>query len=307
MQPELQIQENEIKDELTLEEKIAIFDEKLETIGLEPYKKIGKMPLLTREEEAEINIKIQEGDKKYKEYLIIANIRLVIKIASRIDYFKSHFHNFDKEDLIQEGVDGLIRAVEMFDHTKGYKFSTYAVHWIEQKIGRAIDTKGKSMKYPAHFTAKLINFMRTNDILSNELDREPTIEEIAERMEVTLEMAELLKIERKRTFISLDQRNYKNEEDSNFLVDQLEDLNAKKPEEEAIKQVQKIEMQDALKILNKKEQDFINLRFGLNGKEPMTLAEVSRTYGLTREKARQIEIRALKKLRQDFREKEFLP
>ncbi len=305
MQPELQIQEKEKKEELTFEEKIAIFDEKLETIGLEPYNKIGKIPLLTRQEEAEINIKIQEGDTKYKDYLIIANIRLVIKIASRINTFQSHFHNFEKEDLIQEGVDGLIRAVEMFDHTKGYKFSTYAVHWIEQRIGRAIDTKGKHMKYPAHFATKFGNFVKTNGILTNELDREPTTKEIAEKMGVTLEMAELLKTEKKRTFISLDERNFKNEEDSSLLVDQLEDSNAKKPEEEALKQIQKTEMQDALKILNKREQLCITLIYGLNGENPMNRTEIEKTYGINRQKVREIELRALRKLRQDFFNKEY--
>lgn len=304
MQPELETKENEIKDSLTFEEKIAIFDEKLETIGLDPYNKMGKMPLLTMEEEARINIKIQEGDKKYKDYLIIANIGLVTKIASRIDYFKSRFHNFEKEDLIQEGVDGLIRAVEKFDHEKGYKFSTYATYWIGQRIERAIETKAKNIRNPAHFTTKFITFMKTHEKLSNEFKREPTIEEIAERMKVNFEMAELLKTERERSFISLDQPSFKSE-DSVLLVDQIEDLNAKDPEEEAIKQVLKTEMLEALKILTQKEQEVIKQRFGLNGESPQTLKEVGEIYGITRERVRQIESNALKKLRRDFTFKNF--
>jgi RNA polymerase primary sigma factor len=300
MSIELQTQEQEMNEELTFEEKIAIYEEKLDTIGTEPYERMRGLPLLTREEEAKINIKIQEGDKRFRDYFIIANIRLVTKIATKYDILKSHFHNFEKDDLIQEGIDGLIRATETFDHTKGFKFSTYATPWIEQRIDRAINSKGKEIRYPNSFNFKLGDFIKMEQVLSEELNRRPTRKEIAERMDISLEMVELLKKGKERTFVSLDEP-INDEESSNTIGEQLEDPYAKKPEEEALKQALKDQMYDILEnILCKDEQEVIKLRYGLNGDGSHTLIEIAKVCGMKRERVRQIELRARRKLRKYF-------
>ncbi|MFZ1242593.1 MAG: RNA polymerase sigma factor RpoD [Candidatus Saccharimonas sp.] len=256
-------------------------------------REIGKIPLLTGEEEIELALKIREGDKKAKDKMAEANMRLVVSIAKRYSG-----RGLDFLDLIQEGHTGLLRAVEKFDPDKGFKFSTYATWWIRQAITRAIADQARTIRIPVHMVETINKLLRTQRRMTQELNREPTIEELAKELEMEPEKVEyVMKI--KQDISSLDAGVGRDGDDSeeSVLGDFIEDEDTKSPEESASDQLLKEQVQDILSTLSDREQKIIKLRFGLENGKSHTLEEVGQEFAVTRERIRQIEAKALAKLR----------
>lgn len=253
-------------------------------------REIGKIPLLTAAEELDLAHKVVAGDKRSKDKMAEANMRLVVSIAKR--YVG---RGLDLLDLIQEGNTGLLRAVEKFDPDKGFKFSTYATWWIRQAITRAIADQARTIRIPVHMVETINKLLRTQRRLTQELNREPTNEEIAKEMEIEVEKVEhIMKI--KQDIHSLDQSVRDDEEDS-VLGDFVEDEDTVSPEESAANQLLKEQVKDLLGSLSEREQKIIRLRFGLEDGKSHTLEEVGQEFSVTRERIRQIEAKALAKLR----------
>jgi RNA polymerase primary sigma factor len=253
-------------------------------------REIGKIPLLTAEEELELAHKVVAGDKRAKDKMAEANMRLVVSIAKR--YVG---RGLDLLDLIQEGNTGLLRAVEKFDPDKGFKFSTYATWWIRQAITRAIADQARTIRIPVHMVETINKLLRTQRRLTQELNREPTNEEIAKEMDLEIEKVEhIMKI--KQDIHSLDQSVRDDEEDS-VLGDFVEDEDTITPEESATNQLLKEQVKDLLGSLSEREQKIIRLRFGLEDGKNHTLEEVGQEFSVTRERIRQIEAKALAKLK----------
>lgn len=253
-------------------------------------REIGKIPLLTAEQELELAHRVVAGDKDAKDKMAEANMRLVVSIAKR--YVG---RGLDLLDLIQEGNTGLLRAVEKFDPDKGFKFSTYATWWIRQAITRAIADQARTIRIPVHMVETINKLLRTQRRLTQELNREPTNEEIAKEMEIEVEKVEhIMKI--KQDIHSLDQSVRDDEEDS-VLGDFVEDEDTISPEESAANQLLKEQVKDLLGSLSEREQKIIRLRFGLEDGKSHTLEEVGQEFSVTRERIRQIEAKALAKLR----------
>lgn len=253
-------------------------------------REIGKIPLLSAEEELALAHRVVAGDKVAKDKMAEANMRLVVSIAKR--YVG---RGLDLLDLIQEGNTGLLRAVEKFDPDKGFKFSTYATWWIRQAITRAIADQARVIRIPVHMVETINKLLRTQRRLTQELNREPTNEEIAKEMEIEVEKVEhIMKI--KQDIQSLDQSVRDDEEDS-VLGDFVEDEDTITPEESATGQLLKEQVKDLLGSLSEREQKIIRLRFGLEDGKSHTLEEVGQEFNVTRERIRQIEAKALAKLR----------
>ncbi len=253
-------------------------------------REIGKIPLLTTEEELALAHRVVAGEKRAKDKMAEANMRLVVSIAKR--YVG---RGLDLLDLIQEGNTGLLRAVEKFDPDKGFKFSTYATWWIRQAITRAIADQARTIRIPVHMVETINKLLRTQRRLTQELNREPTNEEIAKEMEIEVEKVEhIMKI--KQDIHSLDQSVRDDEEDS-VLGDFVEDEDTITPEESATGQLLKEHVKDLLSSLSEREQKIIRLRFGLEDGKSHTLEEVGQEFNVTRERIRQIEAKALAKLR----------
>jgi RNA polymerase primary sigma factor len=253
-------------------------------------REIGKIPLLTAEEELALANKVVAGDKGAKDKMAEANMRLVVSIAKR--YVG---RGLDLLDLIQEGNTGLLRAVEKFDPDKGFKFSTYATWWIRQAITRAIADQARTIRIPVHMVETINKLLRTQRRLTQELNREPTNEEIAKAMEIEVEKVEhIMKI--KQDISSLDASIRDDEEDS-VLADFIEDEDTVSPEESATSQLLKEQVKDMLGALTEREQKILKLRFGLEDGKSHTLEEVGQEFSVTRERIRQIEAKALAKLR----------
>lgn len=253
-------------------------------------REIGKIPLLNAEEELELAQRVVAGDKDAKDKMAEANMRLVVSIAKR--YVG---RGLDLLDLIQEGNTGLLRAVEKFDPDKGFKFSTYATWWIRQAITRAIADQARVIRIPVHMVETINKLLRTQRRLTQELNREPTNEEIAAAMEIEVEKVEhIMKI--KQEISSLDASIRDDEEDS-VLADFIEDEDTISPEESAANQLLKEHVKDVLSVLTEREQKIIRLRFGLEDGKQHTLEEVGQIFNVTRERIRQIEAKALAKLR----------
>lgn len=253
-------------------------------------REIGKIPLLTAEEELALAQRVVEGDKKAKDQMAEANMRLVVSIAKR--YVG---RGLDLLDLIQEGNTGLLRAVEKFDPDKGFKFSTYATWWIRQAITRAIADQARTIRIPVHMVETINKLLRTQRRLTQELNREPTNEEIAKEMEIDVEkVVHIMKI--KQDISSLDASVRDDEEDS-VLGDFIEDEDTISPEESATNQLLKEHVKDMLGSLTEREQKILKLRFGLEDGKSHTLEEVGQEFSVTRERIRQIEAKALAKLR----------
>jgi len=258
-------------------------------------KDIGKVPLLTSEEEVELAIRMNEGDEIAKRRLSEANLRLVVSIAKRYVGRGLLFL-----DLIQEGNFGLMKAVEKFDYTKGFRFSTYATWWIRQSITRAIADQARTIRIPVHMVETINKQIRVSRALLQTLGREPTTEEIAKEMGITEEkVREIQKIAQET--ISLD-TPVGEEEDSN-LGTFLQDETAANPSEAATNLMLKEQILDVLNSLTPREQKVIMLRYGVDDGHPRTLEEVGKEFNVTRERIRQIEAKALKKLRQPSRSK----
>jgi RNA polymerase primary sigma factor len=258
-------------------------------------KEIGKVPLLTADEEIELALRIENGDHEAKRKLAEANLRLVVSIAKRYVGRGMLFL-----DLIQEGNLGLIKAVEKFDYRKGFKFSTYATWWIRQAITRAIADQARTIRIPVHMVETINKLIRVSRQLLQELGRDPTPEEIAEEMEMPPEkVREIMKIAQEP--VSLETPI--GEEEDSHLGDFIPDEDAPAPAEAAAFMLLKEQLEDVLDTLTPREEKVLRLRFGLDDGRPRTLEEVGQVFGVTRERIRQIEAKALRKLRHPSRSK----
>jgi RNA polymerase primary sigma factor len=252
-------------------------------------REIGKIPLLTGEQEVALAKRIEAGDKAAKDAMAEANMRLVVSIAK-----KYIGRGLDLLDLIQEGNTGLLRAVEKFDYTKGYKFSTYATWWIRQAITRAIADQARTIRIPVHMVETINKLIRTQRRLVQELGREPLPEEIAAEMEMDVDKVNhILKI--KQDIVSLEAPV--GEEEESQLGDFIADEDSLTPEEAATHQLLKEHVNGVLALLTPREQKILRMRFGLEDGRSHTLEEVGQEFGVTRERIRQIEAKALAKLR----------
>ncbi|MBS5190421.1 MAG: RNA polymerase sigma factor RpoD [Lachnospiraceae bacterium] len=256
-------------------------------------KEIGKVPLLTAEEEIELAKRMELGDEEAKKRLAEANLRLVVSIAKRYVGRGMLFL-----DLIQEGNLGLIKAVEKFDYRKGYKFSTYATWWIRQAITRAIADQARTIRIPVHMVETINKLIRVSRQLLQELGREPTPEEIAEEMNMPVErVREILKISQEP--VSLETPI--GEEEDSHLGDFIQDDNVPVPADAAAFTLLKEQLVEVLSTLTDREQKVLRLRFGLDDGRARTLEEVGKEFNVTRERIRQIEAKALRKLRHPSR------
>ena len=256
-------------------------------------KEIGKVPLLSAEEEIELAKKMEQGDENAKKRLAEANLRLVVSIAKRYVGRGMLFL-----DLIQEGNLGLIKAVEKFDYRKGYKFSTYATWWIRQAITRAIADQARTIRIPVHMVETINKLIRVSRQLLQELGREPTPEEIAEEMDMNVDrVREILKISQEP--VSLETPI--GEEEDSHLGDFIQDDNVPVPADAAAFTLLKEQLIEVLGTLTEREQKVLRLRFGLDDGRARTLEEVGKEFNVTRERIRQIEAKALRKLRHPSR------
>ena len=259
-------------------------------------REIGKIPLLKSEEEISLAQKIEKGDRKAKRKLTESNLRLVVSIAK-----KYVMRGLSLLDLIQEGNQGLIRAVEKYDWRKGYKFSTYATWWIRQAITRAIADQARTIRIPVHMVETINKLIRIQRQLMQSLGREPTAEEIAETMGemAAIRVREILKIAQDTTSLETPV----GDEDDSMLGDFIADTSQPSPIESASRELLKENIEEVLSTLTDREARVLRMRFGLDGKNPMTLEEVGREFGVTRERIRQIEAKALRKLKHPSRRK----
>jgi RNA polymerase primary sigma factor len=282
--------ENEEEEDLAADTAVYLDDDVADDSVRLYLREIGKIPLLTAEEELALAKRVVAGEKRAKDMMAEANMRLVVSIAKR--YVG---RGLDLLDLIQEGNTGLLRAVEKFDPDKGFKFSTYATWWIRQAITRAIADQARTIRIPVHMVETINKLLRTQRRLTQELNREPTNDEIAKAMEIDVDKVEhIMKI--KQDISSLDASIRDDEEDS-VLADFIEDEDTVSPEESATGQLLKEQVKDMLSALTEREQKILKLRFGLEDGKSHTLEEVGQEFSVTRERIRQIEAKALAKLR----------
>ena len=258
-------------------------------------KEIGKIKLLTPEEELEVAKKMSEGDEEARRRMSEANLRLVVSIAKR--YVG---RGMQLLDLIQEGNLGLMKAVEKFDYTKGYKFSTYATWWIRQSITRAIADQARTIRIPVHMVETINRVLRTSHAMVQTLGREPTTEEIAKELHLEVsKVEEVLKIAQEP--VSLETPI--GEEEDSHLGDFIQDDEASQPQEEASYTLLREQLEEVLSTLTEREEQVLRMRFGLTDGKPHTLEEVGKEFDVTRERIRQIESKALRKLRHPSRSK----
>lgn len=258
-------------------------------------REIGKVPLLNAEEEVELAKRYEKKDKKAKDKLTESNLRLVVSIAK-----KYIGRGLSLLDLIQEGNQGLIRAVEKYDWRRGYKFSTYATWWIRQAITRAIADQARTIRIPVHMVETINKLYRTSRRLMQELGREPTPEEIGEELGIVPDrVREIFKIAQEVTSLEAPV----GEDQESFLGDFIPDETQLSPVDAASKQLLKDHLEEILSTLSDREARVLKLRFGLEGNKQMTLEEVGRVFGVTRERIRQIEAKALRKLKHPSRRK----
>ena len=282
-------------EELTDEELLGSNSAKVNDPVRMYLKEIGVVPLLSNEEEKELAIAVENGDLEAKQRLAEANLRLVVSIAKRYVGRGMQFL-----DLIQEGNMGLMKAVDKFDYSKGFKFSTYATWWIRQAITRAIADQARTIRIPVHMVETINKLVREQRNLLQELGQDPTPEQIAERMEMTPDkVREILKIAQEP--VSLETPI--GEEDDSHLGDFIEDEGAMSPDDYASNELLKDELNEVLLELTDREEKVLRLRFGLDDGRTRTLEEVGKEFNVTRERIRQIEAKALRKLKHPSRSK----
>ncbi len=282
-----------------LEKEIEILSKLEASESTDPVRQylreIGKVPLLKAEEEIELAKRFEKGDKVSKDKLIRSNLRLVVSIAK-----KYIGRGLSLLDLIQEGNQGLIRAVEKYDWRKGFKFSTYATWWIRQAITRAIADQARTIRIPVHMVETINKLYRISRRLMQELGREPKPEEIAEELDLDPDrVREIFKIAQEVTSLE----SPVGEDQESFLGDFIPDESQLSPVDAASKQLLKDHLNEVLSTLSEREANVIKLRFGLDGNRQMTLEEVGKVFGVTRERIRQIEAKALRKLKHPSRRK----
>ena len=276
------LEDSDLAKELTINDPVRMY-----------LKEIGKISLLTLEEEMDLSARIVAGDEEAKNQLAESNLRLVVSIAKRYVGRGMLFL-----DLIQEGNIGLMKAVEKFDASKGYKFSTYATWWIRQAITRAIADQARTIRVPVHMVETINRLSRYQRQLTLELNREPTDEELAKKMHLSLDkVREVIKIAQEP--VSLETPI--GEEDDSHLGDFVKDERSMSPEEYTVHELLKDEISDVLLTLTEREEQVLRLRFGLDDGSSKTLEEVGQMFGVTRERIRQIEAKALRKLRHPSR------
>ena len=281
-EPDLANLDLTVSDSVNIEDPVRMY-----------LKEIGKVPLLTAEDEVELAKRMEQGDEEAKKRLAEANLRLVVSIAKRYVGRGMLFL-----DLIQEGNLGLIKAVEKFDYNKGFKFSTYATWWIRQAITRAIADQARTIRIPVHMVETINKLVRVSRQLLQELGREPTPEEIAEKMDIPVErVREIIKISQEP--VSLETPI--GEEEDSHLGDFIQDDNVPVPAEQAAFTLLKEQLHEVLGTLTEREQKVLRLRFGLDDGRARTLEEVGKEFNVTRERIRQIEAKALRKLRHPSR------
>jgi RNA polymerase primary sigma factor len=250
---------------------------------------IGRTSLLTTEEEIRLAKRVEQGDQTAKSTLTQANLRLVVSIAKRYTLRGMSF-----SDLIQEGNIGLIRAVDKYDYRKGYKFSTYATWWIRQAITRAIADQGRTIRIPVHMVDTINRLTKANQALVQRIGREPTLDELAEELDVSVErVAEIMRVAPEPLSLEMPV----GDEDESHLADFLQDVEALSPSEAINKTLLREKIEEALDLLTPRERDVLIMRFGLDDGYAHTLEEVGKHFRVTRERIRQIESKALKKLR----------
>ncbi len=291
-----EMEELEEVEEVRIEETAEVLEGVSTEDPVRMYlKEIGNVPLLTSEQEVDLAKRVESGDVEAKRALTEANLRLVVSIAKKYVGRGMPFL-----DLIQEGNMGLMKAVDKFDYTKGYKFSTYATWWIRQAITRGIADTGRTIRVPVHMVETINKTLRMTRQLLQELGREPTPEEVAERLGVpAARVREVLKISRDP--VSLDTPI--GEEDDSHLGDFIEDDTALSPADSATFSMLREELANALESLTERERQVVKLRFGLEDGRARTLEEVGKEFNVTRERIRQIEAKALRKLRHPSRSK----
>lgn len=300
----LDLEEHETPDQtsknLTLENKIRILKTIQSTMSTDAIRsylhEIGKIPLLTGEEEVILAKRIEAGSKEAMSLLVTANLRLVVSIAKR--YAK---RGLELLDLIQEGNMGLMRAVEKFDYTKGFKFSTYATWWIRQAITRAIADQARTIRIPVHMIETINKYNKVQAVLTTKLGRKPTNAEVAKEMGIEEEkIGEIVKISQNPTSLATPIGDEKESQLEDLIADEW----SQTPEQIATSEYLKNQMNDILASLQERERKVLALRFGLEDGVTRTLEEVGREFGVTRERIRQIEAKSLKKLKEKSKEKQ---
>lgn len=296
----MSITDRDDEEKSDLEEELDDLNSLAKKRGSDPVrmylKEIGRVDLLTREEEIRLAQRVESGDLAAKKELADANLRLVVSIAK-----KYIGRGLTFLDLIQEGNKGLIRAVEKYDWTKGFKFSTYATWWIRQAITRSIADQARTIRIPVHMVETINKLMRTARKLMQEMGREPTPDEIGERMDMEPEkVREILKIAQNTTSLETPVGD---SEDESVLGDFIPDENQITPYESTSIEMLKENVEEVLQALSDREAKVLKMRFGLGGNKMMTLEEVGKKFGVTRERIRQIEAKALRKLKHPSRRK----
>jgi RNA polymerase primary sigma factor len=276
-----------------LEPTEPALDLSIQTVTHDPLrlylKEAGEIPLLSKNEEVELAVRIEAGDKRAKDRMIQSNLRLVISIAK--NYYTQ---DMDLLDLIQEGNTGLIRAVEKFDYRKGFKFSTYATWWIRQAITRAIANQDRNIRIPVHMIEKINKMVRTERKLLQETGREPSDDDLASELGVdTQEIREMRKIAQRTTSLETP---IGDEEDAE-LGDFIENSKTPDPADVVSSLIAKESLDRVLRAMDERERKVVELRFGLKGEHPRTLAEVSSRFNVSRERIRQIEAKALEQIK----------